>query len=180
MDLSRYTNPEFNRGRSKAIEALWLMVDALWVRSWIPGRRHRIALLRAFGARIGQGVDIKPGVKVKFPWRLHIGDYSWVGEAVWIDNLAAVVIGSNCCISQGAYLCTGSHDWRSPTFQLKTASIRIEDQSWIAAFARIGPGVTVAQGSIIALGGVATQSTQPWMVYRGNPAEAFKSRTLNP
>ena len=101
----------FSRGRSRLVEVLWLVLDALLVRSRVPGSAHRRLILRAFGALIGKRVLIKPGVRIKFPWRLEIGDDSWVGEDVWIDNLAPVQIGANCCISQGVYICTGSHDW---------------------------------------------------------------------
>ena len=99
----------------------------MFVSSSIPGSAHRCFLLRAFGAKIGRGVNIKPRVKVKFPWRLIVGNHSWIGEAVWIDNLAEVEIGANCCVSQGAYLCTGSHDWNSRKFTLITKPIRVED-----------------------------------------------------
>jgi hypothetical protein len=89
---------------------------------------------------VGTGVVIKPHVRVKFPWKLYIGDHSWIGESVWIDNLAQVTIGSNCCISQGAYLCTGSHRWDRDTFDLVTKPIVIEDQCWVGAMARVAPG----------------------------------------
>jgi putative colanic acid biosynthesis acetyltransferase WcaF len=116
--LRKYDNAWFSRGRSKLVEVLWLVLDAAFVRSKVPGSIHRRLILRAFGARIGKRVLIKPGARIKFPWRLEIGDGSWVGEDVWIDNLARVQVGANCCISQGVYICTGSHDWGSPAFDL--------------------------------------------------------------
>ena len=100
LDLSSYDSGSFDRGRSKFTEALWILVQALFIRSWIPGRGHRIALLRAFGAAIAQGVQIKPGVYVKFPWRLRIGSYSWIGEDAWIDNLGDVEIGARSHFSK--------------------------------------------------------------------------------
>jgi putative colanic acid biosynthesis acetyltransferase WcaF len=95
-------------------------------------------------------VIIKPGVRVKYPWRLSIGDNSWLGEDCWIDNLAQVSIGANACISQGAYLCTGNHDWSDPAFGLVVKSIVVGDAAWIAAKALIAPGVSLGEGAVAA------------------------------
>ena len=147
--LSWFDNSWFNRGRSSFVELVWLIVSAALVKSWIPGSSHRCLLLRAFGAQIGFGVRIKPGVRIKFPWRLEIGDNSWIGEDVWIDNLAAVTIGASCCVSQGVYICTGSHDWNSSTFDLIVKSVRVENYAWVAAQSVVGPGITVGEGAIL-------------------------------
>lgn len=176
--LREFRNPQFSRGRSRLVELAWMLVSALFVRSWLPGSAHRRFLLRLFGADIGQGVVVKPGVRVKFPWRLKVGDDSWIGEDVWIDNLAMVEIGSNCCISQGVYLCTGDHDWSKPAFDLKTGAIRINDQAWIAAKAIVRPNVSIGSGAVLALGSVATTDLAAWTVYQGNPATAVTDRRL--
>jgi putative colanic acid biosynthesis acetyltransferase WcaF len=176
--LAHYSNPQFSRGRSRLVEALWLLIQWGLVSSRIPGSAHRRWLLRAFGARIGKGVQIKPGVRVKFPWRLGIGDHSWIGEDVWIDNLAPVTIGSDCCISQRAYLCTGSHDWSRPTFDLIVRPICVESAAWIAACSVVGPGVTVGQGAVLGLGSTATRDLEPWMIYAGTPAAPVRRREI--
>lgn len=176
--LQDFKNPEFSRGRPALIEAAWMVVQWLLVSSWIPGAAHRRFVLRLFGARIGAGVNLKPRLRVKFPWRLTVGAHSWIGEDVWIDNLAPVTIGSNCCLSQGAFLCTGSHDWSSPTFDLITRAITIEDGAWIAARASVGPGVVVGQGAVLTLGGVALKDVLPWSVNTGVPAVAVSTRRL--
>lgn len=175
--LDTYDCSSFNRGRPRWIEALWLVTECLFVGSPLPGAAHRRWLLRLFGARIGQGVEIKPRVRVKFPWKLTIGDYSWIGESVWIDNLADVKIGSHCCISQCAYLCTGSHDWSKPSFNLITASIEIKDGTWICARSIVGPGVEAGEGSVLSLGSVATSDLIPWSIYSGVPAAKIKTRS---
>lgn len=133
-----------------------------------------------FGAKIGRSVVVKPGVKVKFPWRLEIGDHSWIGEDAWIDNLAQVSIGSNACISQGAYLCTGSHDWSSATFDLIVKPITIGDGAWVAAKSIVGPGVTVGEGAVLGLGSTTSKDLEPWCVYAGAPAEFIRRRILRP
>jgi putative colanic acid biosynthesis acetyltransferase WcaF len=168
--LDRFDNRQFRRGRPAIVEFIWMAVQALLVSSFLPGSAHRRALLRLFGARIGAGVVIKPGVRVKFPWRLAIGQHSWIGEGVWIDNLADVTIGDHCCLSQEAYLCTGSHDWSKPEFDLIVKPIRVADGSWVAARAVLGPGTVVGEGAIVGLGSVATGTLEPFGIYRGNPA----------
>ncbi len=177
--LRKYDNVWFDRGRSKLVEALWLVLDAVLVRSRVPGYAHRRLILRAFGARIGKRVLIKPGVRIKFPWRLAIGDDSWIGEEVWIDNLAPVQIGSNCCISQGVYICTGSHDWGALAFDLIVKPVRIEDGAWIASRSIIGPGVSMGKGAVLSLGSVATSDLAPWGIYQGVPATLVKQRYLS-
>jgi putative colanic acid biosynthesis acetyltransferase WcaF len=174
--LDSYTAGGFDRGAPRWKEALWLIVQALFLRSWIPGSGLRCRCLRWFGARIGQGVVIKPGVRVKFPWRLVVADDVWLGEDVWIDNLAEVRIESNVCISQGAYLCTGSHDWSDARFTLIIRPIVVEEGAWIGAQARVAPGVRVGAHAVLALGSVATKNLQPGWVHQGNPAVAVKAR----
>jgi putative colanic acid biosynthesis acetyltransferase WcaF len=176
--LKDFANPHFSRGRGRVVEALWLLVQWALVASWIPGATHRRWLLRAFGAKIGKGVDIKPGVRVKFPWRLEVGDHSWLGENVWIDNLDKVSIGANCCISQGAYICTGSHNWSRSTFDLMTGPIRINEGAWIAACSIVGSGVTVGEGAVLGLGSVATKDLQPWTINLGVPAVYVRARIV--
>jgi putative colanic acid biosynthesis acetyltransferase WcaF len=178
QSLSAYSSGGFSRGRSRLVEAAWLVVQWLLVASWVPGSRHRVLLLRAFGAGIGAGVVLKSGLRVKFPWRLTIGDHAWLGESVWIDNLAPVTIGSDCCISQGAYICTGTHDWSKRTFDLATRPIHIGAGSWIAAACIVGPGVRVGEGAVLGLGSVATRDLAPGAVYRGNPAVLVGERVM--
>ncbi len=177
-DLRQFSST-LSRGRSFWVEGFWLLVQALFVRSWLPGSTHRRWLLRWFGAQIGKGVVIKPGVRVKFPWRLTVGDYSWIGEGVWIDNLAPVEIGKHCCISQEAYLCTGSHDWSAPGFDLILKPIVLKDGVWVAARAVVGPGVTLEEGAVLALGSLATKDLERWGVFLGVPAKRIKERCIS-
>lgn len=178
ISLRNYRSTDFGRGRPRLIEALWMVASALLVKSWLPGSLHRRLVLRVFGARIGKRVVLKPGIRIKFPWRLTVGDDSWIGENAWIDNLAPVTIGANCCISQGAYICTGSHDWSSHTFDLRVAGIVVGDSAWIAARAVLGPGVSVGEGAVLALGSVATSDLAAWHIYQGVPAGLVKQRIL--
>ncbi len=177
--LDRFHNQKFERGRPAWVEGVWLTVQALLVASWLPGSWHRRVLLRAFGARIGRGVVIKPGVRVKFPWRLVIGDHAWIGEDVWIDNLDQIAIGSHCCLSQGAYLCTGSHDWTSPNFDLVTSSIVIEDGAWICAKAMVGPGVRVGAGAVLTATSFAAHDLTAWSINQGLPAQRIGTRKIS-
>jgi putative colanic acid biosynthesis acetyltransferase WcaF len=132
-----------------------------------------------FGARVGSGVVIKPRVTIKYPWKLTVGDHSWIGEQVWIDNLDHVIIGAHVCISQGALLLCGNHDYKKPTFDLITGPIVLENGVWIGAKANVAPGITCGSHSVLALGSVATKDLEPWQIYQGVPAAAKKPRTLS-
>lgn len=121
---------------------------------------------------------IKPGVRVKYPWKLKVGQYCWLGEDAWIDNVAPVTIGDNVCISQGAYLCTGNHSWSDPTFRLIALPISIEDGAWIAARASVAPGVIIGQSAVVGFGAVATRNIPPYEIHTGNPAEFVRYREI--
>lgn len=174
--LDQFDNRAFSRGRSRVTEALWLLLQALLFASDLPGSGWRIWLLRRFGATVGTGVVIKPRVRVKFPWRLSIGDFAWIGEAVWIDNLAQVEIGAHACISQGAYFCTGNHDWRRQDFALRAEPIIVEAHAWVGAMAQLAPGSILAEGAILALGSRLSGRTEPDRIYDGCPARAVGTR----
>jgi putative colanic acid biosynthesis acetyltransferase WcaF len=143
-----------------------------------PGSGIRARLLRLFGAQIGKDVVIRPGVKIKFPWRISVADNVWIGEDVWLDNLAEIKIGKNCVISQGAYLCTGSHDWSRSSFDLIVKPIIIDDCAWIGAKAIVGPGVTIGEGAVLSLGALATSDLDPWKIYQTRQAHFVKERIV--
>ncbi|WP_082688688.1 WcaF family extracellular polysaccharide biosynthesis acetyltransferase [Ruegeria marisrubri] len=177
MRLDTYRVPDdFDRGTGSGKQAIWHVLDALVLGSWLPGSRWRVLLLRAFGARIGLGAVIKPGVRVKFPWKLAIGDHCWIGERVWIDNLDWVTLGDNVCLSQGVYLCTGSHNWARDSFDLIAKPIRIDNCAWVCAGAVLAPGTVVSEGTVITLGSVFSGQATPWTIYVGNPAAAVRER----
>ncbi len=175
MQLDEFDNGGFDRGASRLKETLWLAISNLAVSTWLPGSRWRVILLRAFGARIGEGAVIKPGVRVKFPWRLTLGRNVWIGERVWVDNLAGVTVGDDCCISQGAYLCTGSHDWGDPRFALVTRPILLEGECWVGARAILAPGTVMERGAILTLGAVGRGRLTEWRVHSGG-SNASKPR----
>jgi putative colanic acid biosynthesis acetyltransferase WcaF len=179
IDLSVPDNSELVRGRSVVLEAAWMLASALVMRpSWIPFSGLKCWLLRLFGARIGRGVYIKPGVQIKFPWYLVIGDYSWIGENSWIDNLAEVHIGQHCCISQGVYLCTGNHDWSVRNMRLFRRPITLKRGSWVGARCFVGPGVTVHEYGIATAGAVVVRDIPAFEIHAGNPAQYLKRRVI--
>lgn len=179
MHLDRYDKGNYTPGAPFLYLICWYLIGCPLLRSRVLfSSRTKRLILRLFGARIGRGVILKPGLRVKFPWRLSIEDWSWIGEDVWIDNLAAVSIGSHCCISQGVYICTGNHRWSEDSFCLDARPIRIESHSWIGAKSCLGPGVTVREGAVVTLASVATQSLDAWTINQGNPAKAIGVRKM--
>lgn len=165
MRLDHYANAEFNRGASRLKEALWLATNGALLSSWLPGSSWRRWLLRCFGAKIGKGVVLKPGIRVKFPWRLTVGDHVWLGEDVWVDNLGQVDIGSHSCVSQGAYLCTGSHDWSDPRFGLIVRPLTIGVGCWVAARAMLAPGTIMEDGAVLGMAALGRGRLQGGKIY---------------
>ena len=179
VDLSKYNNSWFSIGAGKMKVISWYLVNICFLNcSWNPSSGFRIWLLRFFGAQIGQGVVIKPSVNIKYPWNLSIGDYTWIGENVWIDNLSQVTIGSNVCISQGAMLLCGNHNYKRPTFDLIVKPITIEDGAWVGAQSTVCPGVTMHSHSVLAVGSIASKDLMPYSIYRGNPAVKVAERVM--
>jgi len=178
VDLSKFSNKWYKPG-SFIKRALWYFVNILFFKSSLPyPSKIKVILLRMFGAKVGEGVVIKPCVNIKYPWFLEIGDYTWLGEGVWIDNLTDVKIGNNVCISQGAYLCTGNHNYKKESFDLIVNPIIIEDGVWVGAKAVVCPGVTLRTHSVITAGSVVTKVTEPYTIYQGNPAVQVKKRII--
>ena len=150
LDLAQFNNASFDRGASSWKEALWWVFRSLCFAPWFPiPSSVKVAVLRWFGAKVGTGVVIRSRVNITFPWKVEIGDQVWIGDEVLILSLDRVRIGSNVCISQRAFLCTGSHDFRKETFDLITEPIEIGDGCWIAACAFIGPGAVVPAGTMV-------------------------------
>ncbi|MFP4089242.1 MAG: WcaF family extracellular polysaccharide biosynthesis acetyltransferase [Cyclobacteriaceae bacterium] len=180
-DLSTFNNAWYKPGKPLFIRLLWYYTNALFFKSsWmlIPGIKPY--LLRLFGARVGKGVIIKPNVNIKYPWKLSIGNYVWIGENAWIDNLDEVSIGNHVCISQGAMLLCGSHNYKKTSFDLMTAGIVLQDGVWIGAHAVVCPGVTCASHSILSVSSVANSNLLPHTIYQGNPAQPKRKRIIQP
>lgn len=178
QDLASYRLPtDFSIGAPRWKQALWFVLGGpLLAARWLPGSAWRTVLLRCFGARVGRCGRIKPGLRVKYPWRLVVGEACWLGEDVWIDNLAPVQLGDRVCLSQGAYLCTANHDYRSSGFDLQLGSIHLADDVWVAARAVLAPGTEAGKGAVVTLASVAAGTLEAGTVYSGHPARPRAKR----
>ena len=150
LDLSKFNNSSYARGAPRWREVLWWLCRSLLFAPWFPVPSPvKVAALRFFGAKVGTGVVIRSRVNITMPWRLELGDQVWLGDEVYILSLGRVVIGSNVCISQRAFLCTGNHHFAKETFDLVVGPITIGDGCWIGAGAFVGPGVEVPPGTMV-------------------------------
>ena len=157
-DLRGFTGAGYDRGRNILWQVAWLLISGLVVVHWWCPARLRLHILRLFGASIGNGVLIRHRVRIHWPWKLTVGDGSWVGEEVWILNLEPVTIGENVCVSQGVLLCTGSHQRDSRTFEFDNAPIVIDDGAWIAARATVLRGVHIGADCVVGATALVTSS----------------------
>lgn len=176
MDLSAYSTVGLDRGAPRWREALWILVKSAMFLTSLPVPSFvRAALLRAFGARIGKGFVIRARVNVTFPWRVKIGDNVWIGEEALLLSLAEIRIGSNVCLSQRAFLCTGSHAYWQHDFALIAHPITVGSGCWIAAQAFLGPGVNIGHGAVVSAGSVVTDDVSPDTLVQGNPARLVRA-----
>jgi putative colanic acid biosynthesis acetyltransferase WcaF len=177
QDLSRATVPRGFRGRPAWFVQLWWIVQALLFHP-SPQVMYgwRRFLLRAFGARIGKGVRIRPSATVTYPWKLSIGDWSWVGDHATLYTLGEITIGDNSVISQHAYLSAASHDYNQPTFDLYAKPIHVGPEVWLAAHVFVAPGVTIGRGAVVGACSVVLKDVPQEMVCAGNPLRILHAR----
>ncbi|MBM3472606.1 MAG: colanic acid biosynthesis acetyltransferase WcaF [Armatimonadetes bacterium] len=180
VDISRNTVPEgYSRGRSWLVVLLWWLVqDTLFRWSPRPAYGWRRWLLRLFGARLGPNVRIRPTVRVEFPWRLNIGEFSTIGDEACLYSLAEIGIGDHCVISQRAFLCTGSHDPDHPQMTLIVAPITVGDGAWLAADVFVAPGVEIGAETVVGARSAVFHSLPPGMVCYGSPCRPMRQRRL--
>lgn len=177
VDLSHFENSAFDRGASALKELIWRMVQqGFFHLEWVKAFGLKRRILRSFGGNVADGVVLKPKAKITFPWKLSVGKNSWIGEEAWLLNLNEIKVGDNVCISQRAFLCTGSHDWSKDSFDLIVKPIVIEDGAWICADVFIGPGVTIGRNTVVTAGSVVTKDLPADMICAGNPCVAVKKR----
>ena len=175
-DLAKYENHGYQPGPKWKL-FIWYFVNVLFfINPLNPFSVLKVMLLRLFGAKIGKGVIIKPGVHIKYPWFLEMGDHCWIGENVWIDNLAKVTMGSHVCVSQGALILCGNHNYKVDSFDLITKPITMEDGVWIGAQSTVCSGVICHSHSILSVKSVATVKLEAYGIYQGNPAKKARNR----
>ncbi|MGQ0829907.1 MAG: WcaF family extracellular polysaccharide biosynthesis acetyltransferase [Bacteroidota bacterium] len=177
-NLAQFNNAWYNTGAGPLKRLLWYFTNAIWLNSAFPISGFKSFLLRLFGAKLGKGVVIKPHVNIKYPWRLSIGNNVWIGEYVWIDNLANVSIADNVCISQGAMLLCGNHNYKKTTFDLTIGDITLEEGVWIGAKSIVCPGITCRSHSVLAASSVAVNGLEKYSIYQGNPAVKVRDRII--
>jgi putative colanic acid biosynthesis acetyltransferase WcaF len=177
-NLEEFNNSWYKPGNKLKI-IVWYLMNRLFINTYLPYPVSlKLFLLKIFGCKLGKNVTIKPKINIKYPWFLKIYDNVWIGENVWIDNLAKVTIASNVCISQGAMLLCGNHNFKKSTFDLIIGKITLEEGVWIGAQTVICPGVTCKSHSVLTVGSVATKDLEPYSIYQGNPAKKIKERVI--
>jgi putative colanic acid biosynthesis acetyltransferase WcaF len=177
VKLDLFDNSDFEHGRTKFFRFIWMGVLAIFFNTWFPfPSTVKVFLLKLFGSKVGKGVVIRNHVRIKYPWKLSVGNNVWIGESVWIDNLAHVKIGSNVCLSQGAFLLTGNHDYKRNDFKLIIGEICLEDGVWIGAKSLVGPGVRCEAHAVLTAGSAVFSDISAYDIFQGNPAKFKRKR----
>lgn len=179
VENSKFNNNWYDPGKNLFIRILWYFVNVTMFKSYLfPVYGVKSFILRSFGAKIGKNLIIKPFVNIKYPWKLTVGDNVWIGEEVWIDNLDHILIENNVCISQGAMLLTGNHNYKSTTFDLIIDKIILREGVWIGAKSIVCPGVVCNSHAILSVGSVANKELEAYTIYQGVPAVAVRKRII--
>lgn len=180
QDLSKFELPSGFRGASAIKVQLWWVVQGTLF-SWSPQFMYgwRRFLLKLFGAQIGKGVIIRPSAKITYPWKLKIGDYSWIGDEVTLYTLGEIEIGSSSVVSQMSYLCAASHDYGKPEFPIFGEKITIEDECWLATDVYVAPGITIGKGTVVGARSSVFKDLPTGMICVGTPAKSIKPREMS-
>jgi putative colanic acid biosynthesis acetyltransferase WcaF len=177
--LKYFKMPYGFRGRNAIVVQLWWLVQSTLFScspQFLYGWRN--FLLKLFGAKIGEGVIIRPSVRITYPWKVKIDDYSWIGDEVTLYSLGNIHIGKNSVISQKSYLCAGSHDYLSECFKILSKDIYIGDGCWLATDVFIAPGVTVGNDCLVGARSSVFSDLEKNYIYFGNPACKIKRRFI--
>lgn len=178
QDLSKFSMPPEFRGRPGWFVQLWWIVQALFFKTspqFMYGWRR--FLMRCFGAHIGKKVILRPSMHTQFPWKVTIGDHSWIGDDVVLYSLGDINIGANVVISQRSYLCTGSHDHTAVDFPIFQKRITIENECWLATDVFVGPGVVIGKGTVVGARSSVFHSLPENQICVGSPAKVIKQRS---
>ena len=180
QDLASFRVPATFRGRSGWYIQLWWLVQVSLF-GWSPQVFYgwRRFLLRLFGAKIGKGVIIRPSARITYPWKVSIGDSAWIGDDVVLYSLGEIEIGANAVVSQRCYLCTGSHDYTQPTFDIYAKPILIGAEAWLATDVFVAPGIRIGRGAVVGARSSVFEDIPELMLAKGTPAKAFKKRELS-
>jgi len=177
--LNLFRLPQNFRGRSGMTVQVWWFVQASLFKTspqFFYGWRR--FLLRLFGAKIGKNVIIRPSVTVTYPWKVEIGDDSWIGDNVEIYSLGEIIIGKNVVISQRSYLCAASHDYTKKDFPIFSQTILIEDECWLATDVYVAPGVRIGTGTVVGARSSVFKNLPAGKVCVGSPAIVIKDRVI--
>jgi putative colanic acid biosynthesis acetyltransferase WcaF len=178
VNYQSFNNKWYKPG-NKVIIFIWYFVNIFIFKNPLnPFSGLKVFILKLFGAKIGNNVLLKPSINIKYPWKLTLGDYSMIGENVWIDNLDDVIIGSNVCISQGAILLSGNHNYKKTSFDLILGKIILEDGVWICAKSIVCANVICKTHSILSVNSTATKNLEPYTIYSGTPAAKLRDRII--
>lgn len=179
VDLSKYDQSWFDRGRPGYVIALWWIVQDTLFRCSIHNMYGwRNFILRCFGAKIGKKVKIRRKCEITYPWKLEVGDNTWIDDEVLIYNLDKITIGSNCSITRRSFLCTGNHDIKDPKFGLIVKPIIIEDGVWIQAESFLAQGIKIGKNCIIGARSSVFKDLKSETICYGSPCEIVRYRTI--
>lgn len=180
QNLSSFELPVNFRGKPKWLVQLWWAAQSIFIKcspQFMYGWRR--FLLRCFGADIGKGALIRPSVHIQYPWKVAIGEHSWIGDEVILYSLGEIKIGRNTVISQRSYLCTGSHDYNRKEFPIYAKPIIIGKECWIATDVYVAPGVVIGEGTVVGARSSVFNSLPPGKICFGSPAKIIKDRTTD-
>ena len=179
VQLSRFRPDGLERGRGRTIEILWWLAKLAFIQSGFPWpMSFKRWLLIRFGAKVGDGLYIRPRVNIHFPWKLICGDNVWIGEGTVILNLEPVTLEHDVALAHEVYIAAAGHDVTDEYFRYANAPVIVRSGAWLATRAFVGPGVEVGRGSVVSAGAVVVKNVEPGAIVAGVPAKVIGKRII--
>lgn len=144
----------------------------------VPSHHIRRFAMRLAGAKIGRGSSIHMGSRFFSLKNLSIGKDTIIGNDVFLDGRAPLVIGDHVDIASEVLIYNSEHDITAEDFVARTEKVKIEDYVFVGPRAIILPGVTVGRGAVVAAGAVVTRDVPEFTIVGGVPAKPIGERTL--
>jgi acetyltransferase-like isoleucine patch superfamily enzyme len=152
--------------------------------AWISLR----SLIRVNGGSItiGRNCEIHPySMLLTHGGEIRIGDNCSVNPFTIIYGCGGAHIGNNVRIAAHVIIVPENHNPGTDTVPLRLSGttrkgIRIEDNVWIGAGAKILDGVSVGRNAVVGANSVVTRSVPANVTVAGVPARVLKTHTLPP
>ncbi len=131
----------------------------------------------------GEGVVIRPPLRVDYGVNLHVGDRTFANFNLVALDCAPIRIGADAQIGPNVQLLTATHPLEPGPRRDKwegAQPITLGDNVWLGGGVIVGPGVTIGENTVVGAGAVVTSDLPANVVAVGVPARVIRELPADP